>query len=423
MTHKRFEFLLAFFLFLFSLQLKAEVPSQPRDVVLAPNESQKLNHCTKGTIEVSAGNFFKVVPTDQGIKVIGVKKGKGHIRCLQQTLHVHVVEPQLSKQWQKLSEALPSSTPLYLVFENSLLVIKGKMEDIKDYKKILELNSDQTPFLWNAEIPPHLRLSVEKTLHEKLHTLGLDDKKVIIGQQQFTAQIPESTESKKITTLLQTLGVDVISQPSKHQQNPMVSVVLYFVEARSQFIRNLGLQWPSQQTFQVLPTTTMNTPLDVILKLGENHGFARTLASPQLLVRSGEKGEFVSGGEFPIRVAGFQSQSLFWKKYGLQLFVNPKVDSAGGLVMDLKFEVSMIDPARTVDGLPGLLTHQMQTQIQLEQPQPILISRLLKEDWGTSRQGLSSLKDIPLFGALFQSEDFLQSKSDLFIFVEPRWSK
>lgn len=194
-------------------------------------------------------------------------------------------------------------------------------------------------------------------------------------------------------------------------------VTLYFIEAKKQWLSQVGVSWPPQQAFKVLPQFS-GDQLQAVLNLSESQGQTRNLASPKILVKSNEKGEFLSGGEFPIRVSGFQNQSLFWKKYGLMFEIKPKIDSSRKVDLDLKFELSMIDPSRSVDGLPGLVTHSMQTQLQIKAGQSLLVSSLLKKEWGRSNTGIPGLKDIPLLSSLFSSEDFINNETELILFIQ-----
>jgi len=47
------------------------------------------------------------------------------------------------------------------------------------------------------------------------------------------------------------------------------------------------------------------------------------------------------------------------------------------------------------------------------------MSGFIQETWGKSRAGLFGLSQIPILGALFRSEDFISSKSELVVFVTP----
>ena len=111
---------------------------------------------------------------------------------------------------------------------------------------------------------------------------------------------------------------------------------------------------------------------------------------------------------------------MIWKTYGIQLKVLPTVDIHGKLSMQLTTEVSTIDESQKVDGLPGFLTNRIQNQFHLKQTEAIVISGLIREDSGKSKEGLPFLQHIPILGALFSSEEYKNQKTELVVIVKPK---
>ena len=67
----------------------------------------------------------------------------------------------------------------------------------------------------------------------------------------------------------------------------------------------------------------------------ENHNFAKILAEPRLLANSGEKAEFLSGGEIPIVVAQALNTSIVFKKFGTSVIFVPTVIGSDDIQLEV----------------------------------------------------------------------------------------
>ena len=153
--------------------------------------------------------------------------------------------------------------------------------------------------------------------------------------------------------------------------------------------------------------------------LEASDGAGKVLASPNLLCRSGKEAEFFAGGEFPIKVKSFGSQDVIWKRYGVILKVKPRADAQGQMSIAIQTEVSTLDQSVAVDGVPGILANRIESHFDLRRPRTIALSGLFKHETGNSTSGLPGLARIPILGKLFGSEDWMDHKTELVIFVTP----
>src|SRR6185312_2585442 len=169
--------------------------------------------------------------------------------------------------------------------------------------------------------------------------------------------------------------------------------------------RELGVDWPDSVTSQLLPQ--FETPnLSVTLHALESNGLGQILASPNLLARSGGEADFLAGGEIPIRAATKFYQQVSWKTYGIHLKIKPVADYSGHMSITLTTEVSLIDMSNAIDHIPALKTDRVSTQFDLAEPRTIILSGLIRNDWGRDSTNLPYLSKIPVIGRLFSSEDF-----------------
>ena len=84
----------------------------------------------------------------------------------------------------------------------------------------------------------------------------------------------------------------------------------------------------------------------------KRHGLAKLLAS---LSTQSVKASFLAGGELPIpQVVAQGMQDVTFREYGIRLIVEPVVLKDGRIKTKLSAELSNIDPAVSVAGVPGI---------------------------------------------------------------------
>jgi pilus assembly protein CpaC len=169
--------------------------------------------------------------------------------------------------------------------------------------------------------------------------------------------------------------------------------------------------------------------LDLLVTALETKGLVRRLAEPNLMALSGDAARFLAGGEFPVPVAsrptdGFQSVTIEFKKFGVELAFVPTVLSRGVINLRVEPSVSELDfqNAVTIAGtvIPALSRRDARTTVELRDGQSFAIAGLLQT---RNRQDVSQLPwigSVPVLGALFRSSSYQQLETDLVIIVTPR---
>lgn len=160
------------------------------------------------------------------------------------------------------------------------------------------------------------------------------------------------------------------------------------------------------------------------LDAGEQIGLVTTLAQPNLTALSGETGEFLAGGEFPIPISsGLGTVSVEYKKYGVSLSFTPTVLSDGRISLRVRPEVSELssEGSVTLNGytIPALSTRRTETSVELGSGQSMMIGGLLSNKASNSIQKMPGAGDLPVLGALFKSTSFVKGETELVIVVTP----
>lgn len=163
------------------------------------------------------------------------------------------------------------------------------------------------------------------------------------------------------------------------------------------------------------------TSISSRINLLQEDGDAKILAEPFLSTQSGQPATFQAGGSYPIPyttnlgAAGVQMQD-----YGIILDIEPISDGVGNILTTIRAELSSIDFSVVVDGIPGLLSRNTESVVNLASGETIVISGLLKTEDSRANTKVPFLGDIPVLGHLFKSVNFNQGRTELVILATPR---
>ena len=181
------------------------------------------------------------------------------------------------------------------------------------------------------------------------------------------------------------------------------------------------------------------TELDTQLEALETNGLVRVLAEPNLTALSGESARFLAGGEFPVPVGQEDGViSIEFKEFGVGLGFTPLVLSQGRINLQVATEVSevtsenafFVPGATTVDddgnlittaglSIPGLSVRRANTVVEMPSGGSLVMAGLLQEDLRSNIEGVPGIKDVPVLGQLFRSQDYENSESELVIIITP----
>ncbi len=166
------------------------------------------------------------------------------------------------------------------------------------------------------------------------------------------------------------------------------------------------------------------------LDIAKKHGLAKVLAEPNITALSGQKAEFLSGGEFPVPVPSREGTTIEYRDFGVGVGFVPTILDSGKINLNLKVLVSEISNTNSVGItpigststllVPSLVKRTAETTVELADGQTIAIGGLLSDNLRESVNKIPGLGDIPVLGQLFTSQEFVSGQSELMIMVTPR---
>jgi pilus assembly protein CpaC len=177
-----------------------------------------------------------------------------------------------------------------------------------------------------------------------------------------------------------------------------------------------------------LPTVTAT------MRAMESAGVVRTLAEPNLTAISGESATFIAGGEFPIP-GGYAcdptthvcTTQILYKKFGISLNFTPVVLAEGRISLRVMTEVSELsnDNAITLSQngssltIPAIRTRRAETTLEIPSGGSMAMAGLIQQQTKQAVNGMPGLDSLPVLGALFRSQDFVNNETELMVLVTP----
>ncbi len=392
-------------------------------IVIEVGDSLKLPS-VKEKIWIENPKVVQAASTGGGIQLKGLAVGSSKVR-LDKRNQLAIVLPagqiQSYLDWKKFSYQFADVTVNQC---DEIICLKGKLSTLKEFQKIILLMKENNSFVYlGLEASASLKIEIEKWYQDYFRENGLSPHKVVFSYPWKSYS--NSTESfNKIKSRMEKIGLYHIEDKQKLDISDNLRVEIKVVEIKKSLVRTLGIKWPDSYSASILNLKSAGiNEFDLLLNASERSGDMNVLASPNLMCKSGKEATFFAGGEFPIKAVGERFSSVSWKQYGINLKIKPQIDSIGQISLEIESEISSLDTSQAIDGIPALHSHKVSSHFDLLKSQTIVLSGLIKNESGSSSQGLPFLSQIPILGHLFSSKDYLENKTELVIFVTPKLSE
>ncbi|MBZ4402043.1 pilus assembly protein N-terminal domain-containing protein [Myxococcus sp. MISCRS1] len=295
-----------------------------------------------------------------------------------------------------------------------------------------------------VKIAPNAKKLVAQNLNAAFQKGGLKNVQAnVVGATIFLEGSVESQQDlQKAELITKAIGEKVENLLVVGIKRMILSEV-QFVEIRRNSRDRYGIRYPLDITGTASAAATVTQELfpgtfgqggsnlgltagaDFSIGFQGNDGYGRLLAQPKLVCASGEKAEFLAGGEVPIPLITNNQFSVEYKKYGVILNLRPTADRNGNIQTEIEAEASEIDTSVAVSfggssTIPGFRTRKVKTNVTVRHGETIVLSGVFSHDEQKSVSKIPGLGHIPIVGELFKSRGFDSTKRELVIFVTPR---
>ena len=254
---------------------------------------------------------------------------------------------------------------------------------------------------------------------------------------------------------------------------PQVSIEARVVEATSNFVRNLGIQWGfrgsmdpfygNQTSLQFpnriaadgaiipqgittrgiggplggyainLPAPSFNTALglsfanvldtariDLALSALESTGDGRIISSPSITTQNNHQAEIIQGRQIPVQTVANFTTSVQFRNAALELRATPQITAEGTIIMDIEISNDAADFANLVNGIPPITTQSAQTRVMIPDGGTTVIGGIYRTEDSISREKVPFLHKIPILGMFFKNFARTKQHRELLIFITPR---
>ncbi|MCP1339711.1 pilus assembly protein N-terminal domain-containing protein [Idiomarina sp. M1R2S28] len=210
---------------------------------------------------------------------------------------------------------------------------------------------------------------------------------------------------------------------SFQEEPPMLTLRVNILETKHQYLEDLGIRWQGTTSGPTFSSSLSglfewDAEINSQLMLMQRRGLAKLLANPVLSTQSGEKATFLAGGELPIpQVVAQGMQDVTFREYGIRLVIQPVVLDDNRIKTQLHAELSNIDPAVSVSGVPGILSRRTESVFLSNDGDTLVLSGLLSTDESAQDDEIPGLGSLPILENAFRSQQNREQTTELIIMV------
>ncbi|TIS76436.1 MAG: type II and III secretion system protein family protein, partial [Mesorhizobium sp.] len=164
---------------------------------------------------------------------------------------------------------------------------------------------------------------------------------------------------------------------------------------------------------------------DVLVEALQRNGIVKILAEPNLTAVTGQTASFLAGGEIPVPVPqSADTVTVEYKSFGVSLTFTPTLIGRNRIGLHVRPEVSSVSTnaaAVSVNGfnLPSFVVRKADTIVEVASGQTFAIAGLFQQSFTRNLEKFPVLGDVPVLGALFQSQRFQREETELVILITP----
>lgn len=164
---------------------------------------------------------------------------------------------------------------------------------------------------------------------------------------------------------------------------------------------------------------------EVVIEALQRNGIVKILAEPNLTAVTGQTASFLAGGEIPVPIPQSQdTTTVEYKPFGVSLTFTPTLIGRNRIGLHVRPEVSSIaQSGATVSAngfnLPSFVVRKADTIVEVGSGQTFAIAGLFQQNFTRNLEKFPVLGDVPVLGALFQSQRFQKEETELVILITP----
>jgi type IV pilus assembly protein PilQ len=161
--------------------------------------------------------------------------------------------------------------------------------------------------------------------------------------------------------------------------------------------------------------------LNLRLSAAESSGMVRIVSSPRILTLDNKDARIGQGTLIPFSQISAQGVQTTFQEAKLQLLVKPHITSDGSVAMHVRINRDEPDFNQTAaNGAPTILKREAETDLLVMDGHTAVIGGIYTRNTGRNLNSVPLLGDIPVLGVLFQRRRASDTRTELVIFLTPR---
>ena len=164
-----------------------------------------------------------------------------------------------------------------------------------------------------------------------------------------------------------------------------------------------------------------NVNINVRLSALESNGTVRIISSPRILTLDNHEAHIAQGTLIPYSQVSAQGVNTAFQEAKLELKVRPHVTADGSVSMHVAITRNEPDFNRTsTRGDPTILEREAETDLLIPDGNTAVIGGIYTRNTGRQVNSVPFFGDIPVLGVLFQRRRVSDERNELLIFLTPR---
>jgi len=381
----------------------------------------------------------------QGRQVLVTATGKGttdlitwDIEGQQTTTLVSVILKDIRLIQREVKGMLGAIEGVKIRLVGERVVVDGEVFTKRDMDRIERVEAvypEEVTLL--VRMSPSVSRLLASEITRSMKENGYPDVRAVgIGEKVFLeGTVSKKEEVKEVFTLAEAYFSPVVNMVHlAGRGDDLVLIDIRFVEVAKNLAEKIGVNWDDTARFEI---RSIDYTIGIIRSVSDNgqmtlqgmkdfganvnllesNSFARTLAHPKLVCRSGETADFLAGGEIPIVLALTDRFAVEYKEYGIILNISPLVRTDGKISAAVEAENSTLDWGNQVLGYPALKKRSVDTFVTLEKGKVLALSGLVNSKDAKDVERVPVLGKFPVIGELFKSRSFANDDTELVIFL------
>jgi len=164
---------------------------------------------------------------------------------------------------------------------------------------------------------------------------------------------------------------------------------------------------------------TSNVQVDLRLSAAAEAGQVKIISTPKVVTLNNKSAKISQGQMIPYSTVSAEGTKTEFVEAALTLEVTPHITSDGSVSMKIKATNNSAGSAAT-GVAPPINKKEATTELLVQSGETTVIGGIYVDSDSNTDSGVPFLKDIPLLGWLFKSNNQNKTKSELLIFITPK---